>query len=139
MDDAISAVLADIKTSLGTTPLYFSQHTLNKQAPAVPYALLQPVSRPADPLNRYRVQSAAIFGLNVWGTQATCLRIERDLAWLERAERGNYNTSHNLRYSLWTRTFTREDWLINGQYEAWNLSTTYRCEYENFALTGGAA
>lgn len=125
--------MADLQTSLGTTPLYFNRNKMNRDAPAVPYALLQPVSRPVDPPNRYRVQSAAIFGLNVWGTQATCLRIDRDLAWLERAERGIYNTSQNLRYSLWTEAFNEEDWLINGTYSAWNLSKTYRCEFDNFA------
>lgn len=135
MDDVLNAVLADIRESLGSVPLYTDQARMNRDNPAPPFALLVPVSEPADPSSRYSPESAAVFGLNVWGPQWRVLQIRRSLEWLRRHEIGSYGTSQNLRYGLWTRSFDREqDWLMpDGITEVWNLSSTYRCRFANFA------
>ena len=142
MNDVINAVLEKLELSLTAhgIPLYFDRASLNRAREAggdvldPPYALLLPVTEPADRPNRYRSASAAIFGTNVWGAQWQVLRARESLEWLRRYEVGSHGSAINLRYRLWTRSFTEQDALMpDGVTPVWMLSDTWRCQYENLA------
>jgi hypothetical protein len=129
VDDAINAVLPSILASLNGVPLYDRDPAkLKRQSPDLPYALLLPVSEPADP-NIF--DSAAIFGLNVWGPYPTVSGIRHSLQWLRRYEVGRYGDAQNIRYRLWTRSFdpAPDHLMPDGATQVWNLSTTYRAQY----------
>lgn len=127
----LQAVIGDIRTSLGMVPLYTQRAKLNGDNPAPPYALLLPVSTPADP-DRY--DGVLVAGLNVWGSLGQVSDIAASLDWLDGYQIGVYGSIQNIRYTKQSGPISIEPEVMmpDGKTEMWNWSPTYRCAFAHF-------
>ncbi len=128
---ALAAILPGVRTTLGTIPLYTQQSRLNREKPAPPYALVQPISQPADP-NAF--DAVLVFGLDIWAPLWRLSEIASSLEWLDGHDVGIHGAVQNLRYARQGRTMFREPETLmpDGVTELWHLSDSVRCTYAHF-------
>lgn len=126
----LAAIIPDIRTALGDTPLYTQKSRLNREAPPPPYVLLLPISQPADP---DAFDSVLVAGLDIWGPLWRVSEIADSLSWLEDRYEGRHEDAGKIRYSFQGQTWTQEPeaTMPDGVTELWHLSATLRIRYVN--------
>lgn len=112
-------------------PLYSQQSKLNRENPAPPYALIQPISDPEKP-NRF--DGVLVFGLDVWAPLWKLSEFSVALEWLDTHYIGSHGALKNLRYSKQGGTMFKEPEVLmpDGVTELWHLSRSYRARFAYF-------